>query len=54
MNEETDEKKKSCFEDRQVDDESVCDMMEFLCIDVDLSSSSSHREETSCSVSYLY
>ncbi|KAB5579108.1 hypothetical protein PHYPO_G00190950 [Pangasianodon hypophthalmus] len=43
------EKQKSSFEDRLLNDESVSGMMEFLSIDVDLSSSASNREETLCS-----
>ncbi|XP_060730949.1 tRNA methyltransferase 10 homolog B isoform X2 [Tachysurus vachellii] len=40
------EKQKSSFEDRHLNDESLSGMMDFLSIDVDLSSSASNREET--------
>ncbi|GAA6079704.1 tRNA methyltransferase 10 homolog B isoform X2 [Tachysurus ichikawai] len=40
------EKQKSSFEDRDLNDESLSGMMDFLRIDVDLNSSASNREET--------
>ncbi|XP_027033968.1 tRNA methyltransferase 10 homolog B isoform X1 [Tachysurus fulvidraco] len=40
------EKQKSSFEDRDLNDESLAGMMDFLSIDVDLSSSASNREGT--------
>ncbi|XP_053485520.1 tRNA methyltransferase 10 homolog B isoform X2 [Ictalurus furcatus] len=43
------DKQKWSFEDLHLNDESVSGMMEFLSIDVDLSSGSSNREETLCS-----
>ncbi|KAK3546035.1 hypothetical protein QTP70_019951 [Hemibagrus guttatus] len=43
------EKQKSSFEDQHLNDESVSGIMEFLSIDVDLSSGASNREETLCS-----
>lgn len=45
------EKQKSSFEDRDLNDESLSGMMDFLRIDVDLNSSASNREETLYSVS---
>lgn len=44
------EKQKSSLEDQHLKGEPVSVMMEFLSIDVDLSSNESNREETLCSV----